>query len=103
MSEADATFSARLVRYGAGGGFLACRLVLGRVSSTATAGYLRLGAPGQRGQVAVILCHPCAGTVERHVGVGPGAARALTHADAYVTVVTKDPQGEIHGQVVRRP
>ena len=63
-----------------------------------------LGAPGQRGQVAVILCHPCAGTVERHVGVGPGAARALTHADAYVTVVTKEnPQGEIRGQVVRRP
>jgi CHRD domain len=83
---------------------LAWRLSFSGLSGPATAAHIHLGARGHAGPVIISLCRRCNRPVR---GVGPvtaSQAAGLLRSDDYVNVHTsKNPAGEIRGQITRVP
>jgi hypothetical protein len=100
-AAARGTFSAGLVRSGAGGR-LSWRLTFQGLNGKASASHVHLGRRGKAGAVAVSLCGPCRSGARGTARLNAKTVTALLAGSAYVNVHTaKNPAGEIRGQVVR--
>jgi hypothetical protein len=98
---AGGLFSAGLTKKAAGG-TLAWRLTFHGLTGRAIAAHVHMGKPGKAGPVAVALCGPCRSGQRGSAKVNARTVRALLRGTAYVNVhTTKNPGGEIRGQVVK--
>ena len=92
---AGGTFSATLT-----GTTLKWQLNFGHLSSKATAAHIHVGPKGKSGPVVVALCGPCQAVTGGSVRISPTVIKKLENGGAYVNVhTTKNPNGEIRGQV----
>ena len=100
-AAARGTFTAGLVRTGAGGN-LTWRLTFQGLSGKATASHIHLARRGKAGAVAVSLCGPCRSGARGTAKLNAKLVTALLGGAAYVNVHTaKNAAGEIRGQVAR--
>jgi hypothetical protein len=96
---AGGTFSAALVRSGAGGR-LSWRLTFQGLTSKATASHIHVGVRGRAGTVRVSLCGPCRTGASGSARVDARTVTALLAAGTYVNVHTaRNAAGEIRGQI----
>jgi hypothetical protein len=76
------------------------RLTFSKLSGSATAAHIHVGAMGKAGGVVVALCGPCKSGQSGTAKVTPMLTKALSRHTLYVNVHTaKNPNGEIRGQV----
>ena len=100
-ATAQGTFTATLVRSGAGG-TLAWKLTFHGLTGKATASHIHLGARGRAGAVKVSLCGPCRTGSRGSARVDAKTIAALMAGTAYVNVHTvRNAAGEIRGQIVK--
>jgi hypothetical protein len=100
-AAAKATFTAGLVRRGAGG-TLSWRLSFQGLTGKAAASHIHLGARGRAGAVRVALCGPCRSGARGSATVNAKTVKALLAGSTYVNVHTaRNPAGEIRGQVAK--
>ena len=98
---AQGTFTAALVRSGAGG-TLSWKLTFQTLSGKATASHIHVGARGRAGGVKVSLCGPCRTGSRGSARVDAKTISALLAGTAYVNVHTaRNAAGEIRGQIVK--
>ena len=98
---AGGLFSAGVTRK-ATGGTLAWRLTFHGLTGRAIAAHVHMGKPGVAGPIAVALCGPCRSGQRGSAKVNARTVTALLAGRAYVNVhTTKNPGGEIRGQVVK--
>jgi CHRD domain len=98
---AQGTFTAALVRRGAGG-TLNWKLTFQALSGKATASHIHVGARGRAGGVKVSLCGPCRTGSRGSTRVDAKTISALMAGTAYVNVHTaRNAAGEIRGQIVK--
>jgi hypothetical protein len=98
-ASALGTFTATLVRTGAGGA-LSWKLTFQGLSGKATASHIHVGARGRAGGVKVSLCGPCRTGARGSARVDARTITALTAGTAYVNVHTvRNAAGEIRGQI----
>ena len=98
---AQGTFTASLVRSGAGG-TLSWKLTFQGLSGKATASHIHVGARGRAGGVKVSLCGPCRTGLRGFARVDAKTISALLAGTAYVNVHTaRNPAGEIRGQIAK--
>ena len=98
---AGGLFSAGVTRK-ATGGTLAWRLTFHGLTGRAIAAHVHLGKPGVAGPIAIALCGPCRSGQRGSAKVNARTVTALLAGRAYVNVhTTKNPGGEIRGQVVK--
>ena len=86
-ATAQGTFTATLVRSGAGG-TLAWKLTFQGLTGKATASHIHLGARGRAGAVKVSLCGPCRTGARGSARVDAKTIAALMAGTAYVNVHT---------------
>ena len=99
--NARGTFSAGLRRTGTRG-TLSWRLTFRGLTGAAGAAHIHLAKPGVAGPVAVPLCGPCRSGVRGTAKLKARIVTALLAGRAYVNVhTTKNPAGEIRGQIRR--
>jgi hypothetical protein len=99
--SARGSFSAGLIRTSTGGR-LSWRLTFRGLTGRAIAAHVHLAKAGKPGPVAVPLCGPCRSGVRGTTKVNRGTRTALLAKGAYVNVhTTKNPAGEIRGQVLK--
>ena len=99
--NARGTFSAGLTRTGTRG-TLSWRLRFRGLTGAAGAAHIHIGKPGVAGPVAVPLCGPCRSGVRGTAKLKARIVTALLAGRAYVNVhTTKNPAGEIRGQIRR--
>ncbi len=102
-ATAGGTFSATLVRSGAGGR-LSWRLSFQGLTGKATASHIHLGVRGRAGGVAVALCGPCRSVARGTTRVNAKTVTALLAGRSYVNVHTsRNAAGEIRGQIAKTP
>ena len=100
-AAAKGTFTAGLVRRGAGG-TLSWRLNFQGLTGKATASHIHVGARGRAGAVRVALCGPCRTGARGSATVNAKTFNALLAGGTYVNVHTaRNPAGEIRGQVAK--
>jgi hypothetical protein len=98
---AQGTFTAGLVRSGAGG-TLSWRLSFKGLTGKATAAHIHVGARGKAGAVRVALCAPCRTGARGSARVDAKTITALLAGKTYVNVHTaRNAAGEIRGQVAK--
>lgn len=98
---AQGTFSAALVRSGAGG-TLSWRLTFQALTGKATASHIHVGARGRAGAVRVALCGPCRSGARGSARVDARTVTALLAGRTYVNVHTaRNAGGEIRGQLAK--
>ena len=100
MSGATGRFTATLAN-----GTLKWHLTFSHLTGRATAAHIHVGVKGKAGAVLVPLCGPCksgaSGTAKL---ANPAAASVEKHGATYVNVhTTKNPSGEIRGQMIVTP
>ncbi|HEX4520375.1 MAG TPA: CHRD domain-containing protein [Gaiellaceae bacterium] len=92
---AGGTFNATLT-----GTSLKWKLSFSHLTGKATAAHIHLGAFGKSGPVVVPLCGPCKPNATGTVKITAKLAYEMLHGQTYVNVhTTKNPNGEIRGQV----
>jgi hypothetical protein len=93
------TFSGTYVE-NAKGASLTWKLAFSALSGSATAAHIHMGKAGVAGPVLVPLCGPCKSGMNGKVSISKATIKALESGTAYVNVhTTKNPNGEIRGQV----
>jgi hypothetical protein len=98
---AQGTFTATLVRSGAGG-TLAWKLTFQGLTGKATASHIHVGARGKAGGVKAALCGPCKTGQRGSTRVDAKTIAALLAGAAYVNVHTaRNAPGEIRGQIAK--
>jgi hypothetical protein len=98
---ARGTFSAALVRSGAGG-TLSWRLTFQALTGKATASHIHVGVRGRAGAVRVALCGPCRSGTRGSARVDARTVTALLAGRTYVNVHTaRNAAGEIRGQLAK--
>jgi len=98
---AQGTFTAALVRNGAGGA-LSWRLTFQGLTGKATASHIHVGARGRAGTVRVALCGPCRSGARGSARVNARTVTALLAGNTYVNVHTaRNAAGEIRGQLAK--
>ena len=98
---AQGTFSAALVRSGAGG-TLSWLLSFKGLTGNATASHIHVGARGRAGNVRLSLCGPCRSGARGSARVDARTVTALLTGNTYVNVHTaRNAAGEIRGQITR--
>jgi hypothetical protein len=98
---ASGVFSAGLTTKGSAG-TLAWRLTFHGLTGSAIAAHVHMGKPGKAGPIAVALCGPCHSGQRGSAKVDARTVKALRGGTAYVNVhTTRNPGGEIRGQVVK--
>ena len=98
---AQGTFTAALVRSGAGGA-LSWKLTFQALSGKAMASHIHVGARGKAGAVKVSLCGPCGTGARGSARVLKKTIAALMAGTAYVNVHTaRNAAGEIRGQIIK--
>ena len=77
-------------------------LTFAKLTGPATQAHIHLGAKGVSGNVVVPLCAPCSSPVTGTVTVSAALQKDFTKHLLYVNVhTTKNPNGEIRGQLAR--
>ncbi|HUQ21486.1 MAG TPA: CHRD domain-containing protein [Gaiellaceae bacterium] len=100
-AAAVGTFTAALVRSGAGG-TLSWRLTFRDLTGKATASHIHVGTRGKAGPVRVSLCGPCRSGAAGSARVDARTLKALIGGGTYVNVHTaRNPGGEIRGQITK--
>jgi hypothetical protein len=100
-AAAQGTFTAALVRSGAGG-TLSWKLTFQGLSGKATASHIHVGARGRAGGVKVSLCGPCRSGARGSAKVDAKTVNALLAGSTYVNVHTaRNAAGEIRGQIAK--
>jgi hypothetical protein len=100
-ASARGSFTAGLTRTSTGGR-LSWRLTFRGLTGRAIGAHVHLAKPGKPGPIAVPLCGPCRSGVRGTSKVNRRTRTALLSGGAYVNVhTTKNPAGEIRGQVVK--
>jgi CHRD domain len=98
---ARGTFTATLVRQGAGG-MLNWRLAYRGLSGRAVAAHVHRGRRGSPGPVVIALCGPCRTGATGRAKVSARVFRELPAGALYVNVHTaRNAAGELRGQVAR--
>ena len=98
---AGGRFVVTLVRTGTSGR-LAWRLTFSGLTGSANAAHIHVGAVGRSGPVAVSLCGPCRSGARGTARADSRVLAALLAGRAYVNVhTTKNPAGEVRGQIKR--
>jgi hypothetical protein len=84
------------------GASLALRLTFTHLSGPATAAHIHMGARGVSGLILITLCTPCTSPVSGTTIVTAAQIADLKARKTYVNVhTTKNPAGEIRGQITR--
>lgn len=84
------------------GATLTWKLSFTHLSGPATASHIHSGAKGVNGSILVLLCTPCASPVTGTSTLTSAEIDAMKTRKTYVNVhTTRNPSGEIRGQITR--
>ena len=79
------------------------KLTFAKLTGPATAAHIHLGGMGKSGNVAVALCGPCTSGMSGTATIPASLLGTIKKHGTYVNVhTTKNPNGEIRGQVVAK-
>jgi len=103
-TAATGSFTATLKVVNASKSTLTYKLTYARLTGKGLAAHVHLGAAGKTGRIVVPLCAPCASGAHSAKAISSVAALAMIAGKAYVNVhTTKNPAGEIRGQIKAKP